>query len=191
MRNSTNRKTRLLKTAMSKHRTVLNEHQVIEIYKRKIMYEPKLTRNVNRFRSASLIAKEFDISEKTVRDIWKGRTWRNTTRPLESSSLPLLLVKIGRPKGARDKKPRKRREDSVAKRACWQGHCLWCNSNEICHVPAQSSVDAFLESWADQIPNLDRMLMDPFQDDWKLDDWKLSFNAKTTSMQGISFEIPS
>ena len=161
--------------AIKKSRTVLTEHQVIEIYKRKINLEPINSKNIDRFRSASVIAKEFRISEKTVRDIWRGRTWRHATRPLDSAILASFRPKIGRPKGARDKKPRKKREDCIEKSICAHKHCFWCRvfrHNQIQGAGEQSqphkSVDVEIQSWFDQIPNPDVIPTDPFNQDLQL-----------------------
>ena len=58
--------------------------------------------------SAAKIAACFDISEKAVRDIWTARTWSRETNHLEPTR-PVELKQIGRPKGCRDSKPRKKR----------------------------------------------------------------------------------
>ncbi len=48
------------------------------------------------------------VSEKTVRDIWTGRTWSRETWHLDTSR-NLQLKQLGRPKGCRDSQPRKQR----------------------------------------------------------------------------------
>jgi hypothetical protein len=61
--------------------------------------------------SAVKIAAYFGISEKTVRDIWTARTWSQETSHLDPTRT-VELKQIGRPKGCRDSKPRKKRVDS-------------------------------------------------------------------------------
>ena len=52
-------------------------------------------------RSASKVCKRFCISEKTVRDIWKARTWAKETGHLDSS-MSVVIKKMGRPIGWRE-----------------------------------------------------------------------------------------
>ena len=62
--------------------------------------------------SATQLGKLYEVSEKTIRDIWTGRTWvRETWRLDTSRSIP--VKKIGRPKGRKDNKPRKRKEQKT------------------------------------------------------------------------------
>jgi hypothetical protein len=58
--------------------------------------------------TATKVATVYGVSEKAVRDIWKGRTWSRETWHLDTSR-PLQLKIPGRPKGCRDTKPRARR----------------------------------------------------------------------------------
>ena len=63
--------------------------------------------------SANSVAKIFGVSPKTVRDIWKGRTWYRTTHQLEpnrAEESERLTKHSGRPRGVKDSKPR----------VCWQ-----------------------------------------------------------------------
>jgi hypothetical protein len=61
---------------------------------------------------AKELAGIYGVSVKTVRDIWNGRTWYRDTYELDKSN-PIaperLQKKPGRPKGARDFKPRTRK----------------------------------------------------------------------------------
>ena len=81
-----------------KTRAVLTEEQAVQIFMMKISD----TKSFNKSIHAQEIAISFGISEKTVRDIWKGRTWRRETMHLDvnyiegSSNLRLP----GRPKGS-------------------------------------------------------------------------------------------
>ena len=49
-------------------------------------------------------AVKFGVSEKTIRDVWSGRTWCEITGMPRN---PNRRLSAGRPKGAKDKKPRK------------------------------------------------------------------------------------
>jgi hypothetical protein len=81
----------------SKPRARLSEAQVITIFQVKASAS-----------SATKVANVYGVSGKTVRDIWKGRTWSRETSHLDTSR-PLLLKPLGRPKGRRDTKPRSKR----------------------------------------------------------------------------------
>ena len=58
--------------------------------------------------TAVKIAGSYGVSEKAVRDIWKGRTWSRETRHMDTTRT-VVLKKVGRPIGRRDQKPRKKR----------------------------------------------------------------------------------
>jgi hypothetical protein len=77
-----------------KTRAKLSVEQVISIYQIKHTLHP-----------ASKVGLFFGVSEKTVRDIWRGRTWTNETWHLDTSRI-VVQKSIGRPKGARDSRPR-------------------------------------------------------------------------------------
>lgn len=57
---------------------------------------------------AFFIAGEYGVSEKAIRDIWTGRTWSKETWPLEPSRV-MQIKRLGRPKGSKDLRPRKKR----------------------------------------------------------------------------------
>ena len=54
--------------------------------------------------NAIATAVKYGVSEKTIRDVWSGRTWCNVTGMPRN---PNLRLHSGRPKGAKDKKARK------------------------------------------------------------------------------------
>jgi hypothetical protein len=61
---------------------------------------------------ATIVARFFGVSSKTVRDIWTGRTWYRATQHLDPSradALERLQKHPGRPKGSKDRKPRTRK----------------------------------------------------------------------------------
>ena len=80
-----------------KHRARLSEQEVISIFKAKTLGD-----------GASKVGRDFNVSEKAIRDIWSGRTWAKETWHLEPSR-PLNLKPTGRPKGCKDKLSRQRR----------------------------------------------------------------------------------
>jgi hypothetical protein len=58
--------------------------------------------------SAAEIGRQYGVSEKTIRDIWTGRTWKQETAHLDQGR-PISVSKgPGRPKGSKD--GQKRRE---------------------------------------------------------------------------------
>ena len=62
--------------------------------------------------TATKMATVYGVSEKAVRDIWTGRTWARETWRLDTSR-PLQLKLVGRPKGCKDRNPRKKRADRL------------------------------------------------------------------------------
>uniref|UniRef100_A0A7S0LWA9 Uncharacterized protein n=1 Tax=Cryptomonas curvata TaxID=233186 RepID=A0A7S0LWA9_9CRYP len=87
-------------TVAFKPRPRLTQSQAIDIFKMK-----------NTASSAVKIAVYYEVSEKAVRDIWTGRTWSMETYHLDTART-VVLKQIGRPRGCRDQKPRKRRVDN-------------------------------------------------------------------------------
>ena len=85
----------------SKPRARLSEDQAITIFQSKSSAS-----------SAVNLARVYGVSEKAVRDIWKGRTWSKETWHLDTSR-PFQLKLTGRPKGCKDKKPRKKKEATI------------------------------------------------------------------------------
>ena len=54
----------------------------------------------------------YNVSEKTIRDIWKGRTWFRDTLHLDAARADLadrLQRRPGRPRGSKDVRPRRRK----------------------------------------------------------------------------------
>ncbi len=87
-------------------RAILTDDQARAIFKCK----PSSISN-DRYKAA-LLARMYGVSAKTVRDIWVGRTWYWATYPLDLSkpiSTERLERKLGRPRGAKDSKPRSRK----------------------------------------------------------------------------------
>ena len=81
----------------SKTRAKLTESDALNIYHCK-----------GRITNAAALSKLYGVSEKTVRDIWTGRTWSKETWHLDESR-PFPTKKMGRPFGRKDAQPRKSR----------------------------------------------------------------------------------
>ena len=67
-------------------------------------------------RSSADIAKEYGVTEKTIRDIWTGRTWFRETLHLEPSREKIaerLTRQLGRPKGSKDRIQRRKRSKNT------------------------------------------------------------------------------
>ena len=95
----------------SEKKVILTSTQAVQIYNMKITAHCKLETNP-KLPTAS-IAKLFGVSPKTVRDIWNGRTWYRETLLLDPSradAAERLMRRSGRPKGAKDKRQRARRQ---------------------------------------------------------------------------------
>ena len=87
-----------------KPRARLNEDAVLKIFQLK-----------GGSKSASQLAALHGVSEKTVRDIWTRRTWSTETYHLDTSRpmQPIHVKNVGRPKGCKDSKPRKKKGQPV------------------------------------------------------------------------------
>ena len=83
-----------------KHRAILTEMQAIEIFE---------FRASNFIPHASFVAKQYGINERTVRDIWKQRTWSHCTSSLAEGLGSMPKKKLGRPIGSKDTRPRKQK----------------------------------------------------------------------------------
>ena len=87
-------------------RAILTDDQAREIFRHKPSPDSK-----ERDR-AGILARTYGISVKTVRDIWVGRTWYRATVHLDPSkpvSVERLQKRPGRPRGAKDSRPRTRK----------------------------------------------------------------------------------
>ena len=61
------------------------------------------------FENAPHSAAAYGVSEKTIRDIWSGRTWKHATCSLSGCG-SWIPKKCGRPQGSKDRMPRKARK---------------------------------------------------------------------------------
>ena len=84
---------------VKKNRSYLMGKEAVEIFQMKMQ-------NAGAKVTSTAVARAYGVSEKTVRDIWAGRTWKKETWHLDTSR-PLVLKKQGRPLGSKDRTPRK------------------------------------------------------------------------------------
>ena len=88
---------------LSKPRAILTETQAVRIFA--IKHSPaSLSIKCS---SAAHVSRMYGVNEKTVRDIWKGRTWSRETAHVDSDRPSAPIKASGRPKGCKDSKPRK------------------------------------------------------------------------------------
>ena len=88
----------------SKQRIILTDQQAVEIFMLKDNhgYSSKHT-------ASTQLSREYKVSPKAIRDIWKGRSWLNATSHLwKAEDLPPRKIP-GRPRGKKDSQPRKRK----------------------------------------------------------------------------------
>ena len=85
----------------AKPRAILSAEKAVEIFRRSLLCDGSF--------NATSVARDYGISEKAVRDIWKARTWSDETRHLDPQRPPRELKLPGRPLGKRDSVPRRRK----------------------------------------------------------------------------------
>jgi hypothetical protein len=93
---------------MQNTRKVLTTDQVVSIFKHKLIGQ---VWSRKRKSNAAKLGQVFGVSPKTIRDIWMGRTWYRETFHLDPSRTDAherLGRHVGRPKGAKDSRPRHR-----------------------------------------------------------------------------------
>ena len=149
----------------AKHRRRLTESQVQSIYLAK---KPGIR--------ATKIAGSFGVNEKTVRDIWSGRTWAKETlhvrhRDCESSGSPSRIFERKQPKGvvltvqlAIDHQADQNHDPKNEIKFENIGCC--CDDLEHRSDPVFPSVDEQLWKW-DEAIWCDLCSSDPFKLDWK------------------------
>jgi hypothetical protein len=129
---------------------------------------------------AGNLAKMYGISVKTVRDIWVGRTWYRATFHLDHLN-PLsperLQKKAGRPKGAKDSKPRMRKNPFDIS-DCFYDGLFGVQDCELDFPKPSDSDDPILcklkksldsQSWLDfPMECFNAGFEDPFREDWEL-----------------------
>ena len=174
-------------------RCVLSETQVLDIFRLKTSDSTKDEAGIKSggAASAKAVAKKFGVSTKTVRDIWKRRTWYRTTlhlEPTRSDTFERLGKRAGRPKGVKDSKPRMRSGKQLAGLTTAEKHdTAEVGSHEQEFKSAASVVEDNFEFAKPRMagffdftpmrtqeqsfqPHLDydaHDFVDPFHDDWK------------------------
>ena len=92
--------------AAAKPRAILDRDKAEAIFKIKKENENGLSGH-KKLNSIE-VARKFGVGEKTVRDIWRGRTWIQETQHLDPSRPVRAAGLPGRPLGRKDTAPRKR-----------------------------------------------------------------------------------
>ena len=87
-------------------RAILTPEQAFTIYRAKPQLDHGGRRRRGQQAAAKSVAEDFGVSEKTIRDIWKGRTWLRETVRLDPAlaARASRLRQPGRPRGS--KRPR-------------------------------------------------------------------------------------
>mmetsp|Transcript_88777 Transcript_88777/g.236287 ORF Transcript_88777/g.236287 Transcript_88777/m.236287 type:complete len:471 (+) Transcript_88777:3-1415(+) len=75
-------------------RTTLTVEQAIEVFKYKVE-NPKTSKRKGSIRHAKMLADRYSVSEKAIRDVWRGRTWKYETQHLRPS--PNMQLDDARP----------------------------------------------------------------------------------------------
>jgi len=105
----------------------LDINQATAIYRLKFLASTSSSAPDAQVSSSALVAAQYGVSSKTVRDIWNRKTWiYATAQPIvqehassddpahiDITSLQLRPSKVGRPKGSRDKMPRARKPNKA------------------------------------------------------------------------------
>jgi hypothetical protein len=86
-----------------KTNSLLLEQQAIKIFKLKMVNDSRCPGDKL---SAAAVARMYGVSDKTIRDIWRGRTWSRETQHMDQVR-KFVFKQVGRPRGSKDKKPRK------------------------------------------------------------------------------------
>ncbi|EKX44031.1 hypothetical protein GUITHDRAFT_110135 [Guillardia theta CCMP2712] len=97
-------------TGAATRKAILNADIALKIY------SSRNSDSLFKTAESAVIARHFSISSKAVRDIWDRRTWAHVTMPLwtdeERAEYESMNKRApGRPVGAKDSRPRKRRKD--------------------------------------------------------------------------------
>ena len=88
---------------------------ILDSDKARAIYKCKLSATSSYSAHASKLARNYGVSPKAIRDIWTGRTWQRVTYSLDPSNTACVTrieKRLGRPRGAKDNKPRKPKHSS-------------------------------------------------------------------------------
>jgi hypothetical protein len=152
---------------------------------------------------AGILARIYGVSSKTVRDVWVGRTWYRAAFHMDHTkpfSPERLAKKAGRPKGAKDNKPRSRKALSIQASYETGDSCLQVGILQSSNfVPSTSAKAAALDwestdlrSWID-FPTVvpPGQFEDPFREDWEVALQNCKHNIHSDSCSDCSMEEPS
>ena len=98
------------RSSAAKPRAILDKTQVVAIFNLR-------PASSSRSKMSETVARAYRISDKAVRDIWSGRTWRQETQHLDPSRPVREAAPPGRPVGRKDTVPRRCQITSTSKRA--------------------------------------------------------------------------
>jgi hypothetical protein len=165
---------------MSKPRARLSEAQVIAIFQARASAS-----------GSTKVAMVYGVSEKAVRDIWKGRTWSKETWHLDPSR-PLQLKLTGRPKGCKDSQPRKKRANrhddlSTSTESTAQTPCRSHNRHGVAgHAFEQGTLQMPLSQqvnqWVWLTQGTDSAAYFEESSCWHQDSWRTSSTLDSTSV---------
>jgi hypothetical protein len=143
-------------TKIAKPRAVLTSEQAVAIFKLK----PSGS-NAKLCTRSNMVAKTYNIGEKTVRDIWCGRTWHEETQHLDPSRPHRKQAPPGRPLG---------RKDTVQRRLICSNQSPRSSQSE---KSTKSLEEVHKKKSLEEVHNadkstesLDQLIQDPFHDDW-------------------------
>ena len=172
----------------AKPRAILTEEQAVAIFSLRGSSTYAQSRQ-----STDAVARSFKVSEKTVRDIWNGRTWHRETLHLDPSRPLREIVPPGRPAGRKDSAPRRRPCKEETEQATRK------NADTVDNIPchevltpgpaARESAPSRSEAHKGWVPTPNDSVgteltatADPFHDDWP--HWE-----RATSLQGLDAGI--
>ena len=120
--------------------------------------------------TAAKLSVIYGVSEKAVRDIWTGRTWAKETWHLDMSR-PITKKHAGRPKGSKDKIPRRRRSIGDVKEG--ERNQQFAQPKILSSIPQRitdcvQSLDEQIFDWESNYYRFEeKMSCDPFREDWE------------------------
>ena len=146
---------------IAKPKAILTYDKVIDIFK--LRPDSKLARGEG-FRPSAAVAFDFGISEKTVRDIWRARTWHRETLHLDPCRPARAMALPGRPLGRKDSAPRKRQQRTLPS-ICKPVLIPAGTKSDVTYTKRRNiSSSSPCLSMADIVSN--PIFNDPFHDDW-------------------------
>ena len=129
---------------VAKPRAILTRDQAIAIFQlRPTSESPSTTR------ASFMVARAYSVSEKTVRDIWRGRTWHRETVHLDPMRPARPEVSPGRPLGRKDSMPRRKPMRNFSGRKMSSASATSCsNANDPFHDdwPNWARADSYPET---------------------------------------------